>query len=444
MHSHDAAVAAARALAADTRAESTGWFWLDGSAAPEGESRVSYLGRASEVLTAEAGREHEFLDTLRSISRERCVSRERSAPATDMPSEPRFTSGWVVAFGYEFGVGLLCAPHTQDTVAPAFALRVDGVVAIHHGTSAGLSLPQPAPRPGRQPAPASASTASPPAWRSNDAKYLRQVEACREAISAGDAYVLCLTDSAEVVVSATIDPLDLYRELSGNGSVAATRGGVIATPGRQLVSASPERFLTVRGRHVATHPIKGTRPRGADARADALYAEDLAHDPKERAENLMIVDLMRNDLSLVCDPGSVRVARFLDVETHPRVHQLVSTVTGELAQGRDAFDAIAACFPGGSMTGAPKRSAVAILGALEAGPRGLYAGCFGWIDDGGEAELAMTIRGIEMRPDASNGTTQLLVGAGGGITADSVPDRELHERDVKAQAMLAAIDGASR
>uniref|UniRef100_UPI003A85DEEF anthranilate synthase component I family protein n=1 Tax=Leucobacter sp. BZR 635 TaxID=3378705 RepID=UPI003A85DEEF len=255
-----------------------------------------------------------------------------------------------------------------------------------------------------------------------------------------DAYVLCLTDTVERETE--LSPLELYERLRGG----AVRGGVISIPGRALVSASPERFLSVRDGTVSTHPIKGTRPRGQSPEQDSALAAELAADPKERAENLMIVDLMRNDLARVCEVGSVRVERFLAVETHPRVHQLVSTVAGELRADLDVCDAIAACFPGGSMTGAPKRSAVEILAGLEAGPRGLYSGCFGWIDDSGDAELAMTIRGIELRREPSDGgawgdgaTARAFVGAGGGITIDSDPVAERRERDLKAAAMLAIL-----
>lgn len=222
---------------------------------------------------------------------------------------------------------------------------------------------------------------------------------------------------------------------------------------RALVSASPERFLSAypldrggdgidrgggRGLGIATHPIKGTRMRGGDPARDAELAAELRADPKERAENLMIVDLMRNDLSRVCAVGTVAVDGFLRVESHPHVHQLVSTVRGVLAEGADIRDAIACCFPGGSMTGAPKRSSVDILAGLEPGPRGLYSGCFGWIDDGGAAELAMTIRSVELR-GIGGASPRALVGAGGGVTADSDPDRELAEKHLKARPLLAVL-----
>ncbi|WP_244301055.1 anthranilate synthase component I family protein [Leucobacter insecticola] len=274
-------------------------------------------------------------------------------------------------------------------------------------------------------------------WRHSDAEYCARVAEGKSAIADGDAYVLCLTDTA--TMRGHFDPLDLYLSLRNRGG--AIRGGVIVAGDRALVSASPERFLSVQGSTVATHPIKGTRPRSADPERDREYAAELAADPKELAENLMIVDLMRNDLSRVCTPASVRVDGFRYVETHPHVHQLVSTVSGDLDLRFDTVDAISVTFPGGSMTGAPKRRAVEILAEMEAGPRGLYSGCFGWLDVRGDAELAMTIRGIELRePDSATGRfRQARVGAGGGITADSEPAAELREKHLKAAPLLAAL-----
>ena len=245
-----------------------------------------------------------------------------------------------------------------------------------------------------------------------------------------------------------IDPLALFQQLR-TGS-RAVRGGVLVAGNDALVSMSPERFLSVHDGTVRTHPIKGTRKRGGTREADAALATALKADPKERAENLMIVDLMRNDLSRVCAVGTVRVERFLEVETHPHVHQLVSTIAGELSTREvvggsaphDVWDAIAACFPGGSMTGAPKRRAVEILGELEAGPRGLYSGCFGWVAANGDAEIAMTIRSVELRADiGADGQveTSVRIGAGGGITADSDPAMEAAEKHLKASPLLAAL-----
>ena len=203
--------------------------------------------------------------------------------------------------------------------------------------------------------------------------------------------------------------------------------------GRALLSASPEQFLHARGGVIRTRPIKGTRPRGADAATDEALAAELAADPKERAENVMIVDLMRNDLSRVCVPGSIRVDGLWTVESYPAVHQLVSIVSGTAAEGTTVGTLLEAAFPAGSMTGAPKLSAMTRLRELEDGPRDIYAGCFGYIGADGSLDLAMVIRSIVVDEGAA------FVGAGGGITWGSVPAAEVREVATKARAPLAAL-----
>lgn len=430
------------------------WCWLDGDF--DTAASWSYLGAAAEVRTATRGSEATFLDELGHADK-RFAGGHTPRPASG------FFGGWIVALGYEFGVALMGLEPAPDEADPACAIRLDVVLAIDHashraelrgsdsasldawwdqygdvweGRSAGIDLPDAlAPDEGTQ---ASVAGGPPNAfWRQSDEGYIEQVVACTEHIVDGDAYVLCLTDTAtlhEVVV----DPVELYVRLRAGGG--ATRGAVIVAGRRALVSASPERFVSVTGRTLATHPIKGTRPRGADPETDRRLAEELAADPKERAENLMIVDLMRNDLSRVCVPGTVRVDGFLRVESHPHVHQLVSSVSGELRDGASLADAIIAAFPGGSMTGAPKHRAVELLADLEGAPRGLYSGCFGWLDDRGDAELAMTIRSVELRarPGSETGW-EARIGAGGGITADSDPESELREKHLKAAPLLAAL-----
>jgi anthranilate synthase component 1 len=184
---------------------------------------------------------------------------------------------------------------------------------------------------------------------------------------------------------------------------------------------------------VRTHPIKGTRPRAVDPVEDRRLADELRADPKERAENVMIVDLMRNDLARVCAPGTVTVERLLVVESYPAVHQLVSTIAGSLAGGTTLGSLLAAAFPAGSMTGAPKLSAMTILRELEEAPRGVFSGCFGWVGDDGGADLAMVIRSVVVHPEGA------YVGAGGGITWHSRPEAEVREVGWKARAPLAAI-----
>lgn len=439
-------VALARALSAEPA-----WFWLDGAAA--GGSQVSYLGVASEVVEARPGAERRFLERLR-------VSSAGNAEVGEEAPSRGFSGGWVVALSYEFGVSLLGLEPAADDAASAFAMRTSTVLAVDHDRrSAELrgdtegdidawlarfgaplrseirtdSDQVAAHGPNERRSPSAGIRSESAAWRRDEAAYRADVEACRAAIAEGDAYVLCLTDTASI--DGDFDPLSVYAKLRAVGG--AVRGGVIVAGERALVSASPERFIEIRGDRVATRPIKGTRRRDPDPERDAALGRELAEDPKERAENLMIVDLMRNDLSRVCLPGSVGVDGFLHVESHPHVHQLVSTVRGTLLPGTGVAAVLGACFPGGSMTGAPKRRAVEILSGLERGPRGLYSGCFGWIGWDGDAELAMTIRSIELRG------SRATVGAGGGITADSDPVREHAEKELKAAPLLRALGAVS-
>jgi para-aminobenzoate synthetase component 1 len=267
-------------------------------------------------------------------------------------------------------------------------------------------------------------------WRHDRDAYLELIRRCQAAIRAGDAYQLCLTN--EVVVEGVFDPVECYRRL--RRSSPSHHGGLIRFGGRSLVSASPERFLTREaGGRAATHPIKGTRPRGRDAAEDLALRAQLLASVKERAENVMIVDLVRNDLARIAQPASVRVDRLLEVETYPHVHQLVSKVSALPAEGVGTSALIAATFPAGSMTGAPKRRAVELLREWEDGPRGVYSGAFGRIGDDGSLDLAMTIRTLVIEPERAR------LGTGGGITALSVPEEEVEETRLKARALLAVL-----
>jgi aminodeoxychorismate synthase component I len=266
-------------------------------------------------------------------------------------------------------------------------------------------------------------------FRHSDQEYLQLIEDCKKFIALGDAYQLCLTN--QITVKTDNDPLAVYLRLRAiNPAPYATyiRMGDVA-----VVSSSPEQFLRVSGDLVSTKPIKGTRPRSLDVNEDKALALELESNLKERAENLMIVDLMRNDLGKVSDPSDVVVGKLFDVESYASVHQLVSTITAKLLPGLSVFDAIAACFPAGSMTGAPKIRAIQILESLEGGPRGIYSGCLGYISASGSADLGMTIRTIVF----SDGVAQ--IGIGGGITIDSVPEEELAETKLKAKALLRAL-----
>ena len=267
-------------------------------------------------------------------------------------------------------------------------------------------------------------------WRDTPAAYLAKIDACLEAIREGEAYQLCLTD--EVTVDVHPDPVGTWLAL--REANPSHHGGFLRMGGTCLLSSSPETFLSVGlDRIASSRPIKGTRPRGATEAEDARLRDELHSNEKERAENLMIVDLMRNDLGRVCDFETVTVPELFAVETYAHVHQLVSTVRGRLAEGRDSIDAVLACFPAGSMTGAPKLRATAILDELEGRDRGPYSGAFGWFGVDGSVELAMTIRSIVLTAQGAR------IGAGGGITSASDPHEELLEVQLKAAALLAVL-----
>lgn len=267
-------------------------------------------------------------------------------------------------------------------------------------------------------------------WRHDRERYLAMIDACQDAISRGDAFQLCLTNTIDVELDPRADPLEVYLRLRAISPTS--HGGLLRFADWSLLSGSPEQFVRVdaAGR-AATHPIKGTRPRGHDRRHDDALVADLLTSEKERAENVMIVDLMRNDLSAVSVTGTVAVTRLFAVESYPHFHQLVSTVEADLAV--DGLAAAVALFPPGSMTGAPKRSAMTILAALERGPRGLYSGVWGCFAVDGSVDLAVVIRSIVMVPGRAT------IGAGGGITILSDPVEEWDEVVLKAGPALSAL-----
>ncbi len=300
-----------------------------------------------------------------------------------------------------------------------------------------LDAPPSPPRTGAAAAALAASTvggAGEPGLRASLEReaYLAAVARCREAILDGEAYELCLTTRFAVPFAG--DPLALYRRL--RAANPAPYASFIRHPEGVLVGASPERFLRVSAAgHVEARPIKGTRPRGREATADAALHAELAASAKDRAENVMIVDLLRNDLHRVCAPGSVAVSELCAIETHPAVFQMVSTIKGELAPGQDRCDLLASAFPGGSMTGAPKIAAMQTLEGLEPCVRGWYSGCQGYLGFDGSLDLSIVIRGIQLLRG------QALVGAGGAVVYDSDPEAEWEEARHKARASLAALEG---
>ncbi len=264
-------------------------------------------------------------------------------------------------------------------------------------------------------------------------QYLSMIQSAQKHIAAGDVYQICLTNRIEIETSA--DPLSTFLEL--RNSNPAPYAAFIRIGDSTLVCSSPEQFLQVRPSGlVSTKPIKGTRPRSSDPETDLGFARELRENEKERAENLMIVDLMRNDIGRVAIPESVKVPKLFEIESYATVHQLVSTVEGQLAEGQSALSALLAAFPGGSMTGAPKLRAMEIIADLEGGGRGVYSGAVGYFGFNGAAEFGMTIRTIVFE----NGGA--YIGVGGGITSDSDPVAELEETKLKAQALLRVLNAA--
>jgi para-aminobenzoate synthetase component 1 len=258
--------------------------------------------------------------------------------------------------------------------------------------------------------------------------YRRAVDEVREAIRRGDIFQANLSQRWRLPLPdalAHVLALDDALRAESPAPFAAT----LCLGDHAVLSASPELFLRRRGDSVETRPIKGTRPRGADAAADAKLAAELQASEKDRAENVMIVDVLRNDLGRVCEPGSVRVPELCALERFPQVWHLTSTVLGSLRAGLSPFELLHACFPGGSITGAPKLRAMQLLEELEPVRRHLYTGAIGWIGWDGDADWNIAIRTAMLTRDA------LVWSAGGGITADSDPDAEYRESLAKAEGL---------
>ncbi len=277
--------------------------------------------------------------------------------------------------------------------------------------------------------------------------YLAKVEAIRESISQGEVYIVNLTDQIEARIDETAETLyDRMREINPAPFAAFVRQN-----GREILSASPERLLAIRletekpfldapkskariARRIETRPIKGTRPRGRHAAEDEKNAAALLNSEKDRAELLMIVDLERNDLSKICRPESVKVPELFALETYPSVFHLVATVTGILKDEISAVDSLCACFPGGSISGAPKVAAMKTIDRLERQPRGLYTGCLGYFSFDGQADFNILIRSMVRQGQI------VRYGSGGGITWESDAVEEYLEMLVKAESFAQTIN----
>jgi para-aminobenzoate synthetase len=265
-------------------------------------------------------------------------------------------------------------------------------------------------------------------------QYLADIARCQAALTAGESYEVCLTD--QIHTDASPEPLELYRLLRRRNP--APFAAYLKLGEMAVVSSSPERFIGVdRERRVQARPIKGTAPRSSDPERDAQLRESLLNDEKTFAEHLMIVDLLRNDLGRVCEVDTVRVPQFMVVEPYTTVHQLISTITGVLDSKRTPVEAVRACFPGGSMTGAPKLRTMGIIDDIEREARGVYSGAIGYFGVDGSVDLSIVIRTIVLRGAGATGRT--TIGAGGAIVMQSDPQEEFEEILLKARAPMSAL-----
>lgn len=416
--------------------------------APGNEGRYAYIAPApAELVIAEKGCGDDPWDRL-----DERLAAYRLEPRTDLPP---FQTGLVGYFGYEMGRHLerLPTPRPAGSDLPAMVLGVHHVIAAFDTdlrkswvvtnpfadgeagdskaqaqwladeiTAAPETLPQPAIPAGR--------------WRAEIARtdYDSKAREAIDYIHAGDIFQANLTQRFIAERPSGLSPFDLYRRLRrlNPAPFAAYLG---CGPERAVLSASPERFLSMTAdRKVVTEPIKGSRPRGDTDTADRALAKELEASEKDRAENLMIVDLLRNDLSRVCEIGSVSAPSLHQLKSFAEMHHLVSTVTGTLKADESPISLLKACFPGGSVTGAPKIRAMEIIHELEPARRGPYCGAIGWLGFDGAMDTSIVIRTLVVEQH------KIIAQAGGGIVADSSPAQEYEESLSKARALLRCLD----
>ena len=464
-------------------------FWLDPDQASGHGSRYSMMGavsgphsqtiryqvesRTALIRTGDNREELPDIDIFELLNR--LIS---STSVTGLPADFPFAGGYFGYFGYELK-SLVLGPNTHRADTPdAYWLRPESLIVYDHhehiahllwlgqameiksgaaakkldlleevlrGRKTGeltstpalaVELPLAAPTSATEPTSATApqGTELVGDWRLTYSDYLDRIDRARRHLRAGDSYEVCLTD--RVLGTGTFDGLAYYCALraANPAPYAAYFHFTEFDDDVEIASASPERFLTVNeNRGVESKPIKGTSPRGHNPEEDKALSRTLREDAKTRAENLMIVDLLRNDLGRVCRAGSVTVPKLMEIESYPTVHQLVSTIRGELRPDVSTLDAIRACFPGGSMTGAPKMRTVEIIDTLEVGARGIYSGSIGYLGFDGRADLSIAIRTLVRHGG------HWSVGAGGAIVLDSDPHAEHAEKNLKAEKLLRVL-----
>lgn len=434
--------------------------WLDSAMPHSSLGRYSYLAADPYdvlhvgVRGATLGGEPVAGDPLDALAEALAAQR-----AAALPGLPPFQGGAIGFVSYDYGRRLerLPAPALDDLAVPDAVLPLyDWVVAADHARNKAWLISTGAPEregPAREdcalaraddalarllkPAATRASPVQPAlTFRSNftRAAYVEAIARTVEYVLAGDIFQANIAQRFLADLSAGFDPWAFYKRLRTRN--AAPFAAYLAFGEIVVASSSPERFVRVEGDRVEARPIKGTSKRWADPHADGSSSRALLDSEKDRAENVMIVDLLRNDLSRVCRPGTVEVPKLCGLETYASVHHLVSVVTGRLREGLGVADLLKASFPGGSITGAPKLRAMEIIAELEANARGVYCGSIGWIGFSGDADFNIAIR------TATISKGKAVFQAGGGITALSDPAAEYDETLTKARAVFEAFGGS--
>ena len=440
-------------------------FWLDSSRVEPALSRFSFMGTELGALGAEVRyrvgasqltvtQADTGATTVHSEPLLHYLSRELARLHTESPELPFDLNGGFVGYlGYELKADCGAAAAHEAPLPDAFLLLADRLVVVDHllDQTHVLALADMSPQEIATADAWVAATAAalddlpaldePPrldheesalafALHRGHEHYMANVETCKRLLEAGESYEICLTNTLEL--PAVVDTFELYRVLRRVNP--APYSAYLRMHEGAVLSSSPERFLrAARDRTVEAKPIKGTARRHAEPAADTAARDALARSPKDRAEHLMIVDLLRNDLGLVSQIGSVHVPALMEVESYETVHQLVSTIRGRLRDDVDVVDAIRATFPGGSMTGAPKLRTMEIIDALEGAPRGVYSGALGYLALNGTADLSIVIRTLVA---TAGGAT---IGSGGAVVMLSEAEDEYAEMLLKAQPLLDAV-----
>ncbi len=416
-------------------------FWLDGAGARPWSGRCSYAGwlRPGDLSLSYDARTR-VVTAHRDGSSQPVGNDVFAALQHHTPPDADPGAGWVGYLGYASRPDLPARLDGFRTAEDACWLRAERLIAFDHErrtvTAIGdddwrdevadlIERTVTAPEP----------DLAPPARVDHSldrGSYAEAFVRVQSELRRGNSYETNLTYRTQV--SSQLDPLSAYRRL--RRANPAPYAGFLTHQGSSLLSSSPERFATITSEgSLETRPIKGTTPRHTDPAADLAAAAQLTSDPKFRGENLMIVDLLRNDMSRVCEVGTVEVTDLMHVESYPTVHQLVTTIRGRLCPDVTTVEAVRALFPGGSMTGAPKLRTMQIIADVETSARGPYAGALGWLGDDGRADLGIVIRTLVHRDG------RYTLGTGGGITVRSECDEEYAETQWKISALLAAVGG---